>query len=117
TAPASTGMTAISKKAVISQLHTNMGIFIRPMPGARRLNTVTITLMAPMIEEMPMMCTATIRKSVLAGPYWVESGAYMVQPKSGAAGWPGKKALATIVPTRMMAANGSIQKDQLFMRG
>ncbi len=55
TAPARTGITAISRKAVISQVHTNSGIFIRVMPGARRLNTVTITLMAPMMEEIPIM--------------------------------------------------------------
>ena len=54
TTPASTGITAISRKAVISQVQTNSGIFIRVMPGARKLRMVAITLMAPMIELMPI---------------------------------------------------------------
>ena len=61
TAPASTGITAISRKAVISQVHTNRGIFIRVMPGARMLSTVAMILMEPMIEDAPMMCTAKMK--------------------------------------------------------
>ena len=68
TTPASTGMTAISRKAVISQVHTNRGIFIRVIPGARMFRMVAITLMAPMIDDTPMMCTANIKKVVLGGP-------------------------------------------------
>src|ERR1700682_449687 len=51
TAPASTGMTAISRNAVMSQVHANIGNFISVMPGARMLSTVTMILIAPMIEE------------------------------------------------------------------
>ena len=64
TAPASTGMTAISRKAVISQVQTNSGIFISVMPGARMLRIVTMMLIAPMIEETPIRCTAKIEESV-----------------------------------------------------
>jgi hypothetical protein len=55
TAPASTGITAISRKAVISQVHTNSGIFIRVMPGARMFRTVAMMLMEPMIDDRPRM--------------------------------------------------------------
>ncbi len=54
TAPASTGITAISRNAVISQLHTNTGIFSRSTPGARMLRIVAMMLIAPMIDEMPI---------------------------------------------------------------
>ena len=54
TQPASTGITAINRNAVISQVQTNSGIFINVMPGARRLRMVAITLIAPMIELMPI---------------------------------------------------------------
>ena len=55
TAPASTGMTAISRKAVISQVHTNSGMRNRVIPGARILMMVAIILMEPMMEEIPIM--------------------------------------------------------------
>ena len=60
TAPASTGMMPISNRAVTSQVQTNMGSFIQVMPGARMVAMVVIMLIAPMIEEMPSMCTAKI---------------------------------------------------------
>jgi len=62
-AQASTGITATSRKAVISQVHTNIGSFIIVMPGARRLRMVTMMLIAPMIDEMPRMWTARIDMS------------------------------------------------------
>ena len=68
TAPASTGMTAISRKAVISQVQTNRGIFIIFMPGARMFRIVAITLMAPMMEDTPIMWMAKMKKVVLGGP-------------------------------------------------
>src|ERR1700755_851816 len=51
TAPASTGITAISKYAVMSQVHTNIGIFMSVMPGARMLRMVVMMLIEPMIDE------------------------------------------------------------------
>ena len=68
TVPASTGMTMISRNAVISQLQTNKGIFINVMPGARRLNIVTMILIAPNTDEIPIRWMPKIRKSVLGGP-------------------------------------------------
>ena len=55
TAPARTGITMISRNAVISQVQTNMGIFIRVMPGALMLKMVTMMLIAPSTEEIPIM--------------------------------------------------------------
>ena len=83
TAPAKTGMMAINKKAVISHVQTNMGIFMSVMPGARMFRIVAMMLIEPMMDESPIMCIEKIMKSVLGGAYWVESGAYMVQPKLG----------------------------------
>lgn len=67
TTPASTGITAISRNAVISQVQTNSGIFIRVMPGARRLRMVAITLIAPMIELTPIRWMAKMKKVTLSG--------------------------------------------------
>ena len=68
TTPASTGITAINKKAVINHVQANSGIFIMVMPGARIFNTVTTILIAPIIDEAPMTCTAKIKKVVEGGP-------------------------------------------------
>src|SRR2546430_8285855 len=54
TAPASTGITAISRYAVISQVHTNSGRRSSVRAGARMFMMVTMTLMAPRIEEAPI---------------------------------------------------------------
>ncbi len=67
TTPASTGITAIKRKAVISQVQTNSGIFISVMPGARRLRMVAITLIAPMIELMPIRWMAKMKKVTDSG--------------------------------------------------
>jgi len=75
TTPASTGITAISRKAVISQVHTKSGIFIQVMPGARMFQMVTMTLIAPMIEDTPIRCTASTKKAVESLLYVVDSGA------------------------------------------
>src|SRR5437868_9494237 len=75
TAPANTGMTAINKKAVISHDQQKIGIFIKVMPGARKFKIVAITLMAPMIEDIPIKWIEKIKKSVDGGPNSVESGA------------------------------------------
>jgi len=65
TAPASTGITAISRNAVISQVQQKIGIFSRSMPGARMFNTVAMMLIAPMIELMPIMWIARMVNAVL----------------------------------------------------
>ncbi len=68
TAPASTGIVAISRKAVISQPQANSGIFISVMPGARMLKMVTMTLIEPITEEIPSRWTAKIAKSTPMPP-------------------------------------------------
>ena len=73
-APASTGITAISRYAVISQVHTNIGIFINVMPGARMFRIVVMMLIEPMIELAPNMCSANIARS-MPGPICTVSGA------------------------------------------
>src|SRR3546814_5743472 len=74
------------------------------------LSTVAMMLIAPMIELMPIMCTAKITMATLAPPCSI-SGGYMVQPPAGAP--PGMKK----VDNSRVKANGRIQNDQLFMRG
>src|SRR3954468_10876969 len=73
TAPASTGITAISRYAVISQVQQNSGSFISVIPGARRLRMVVMMLIEPMIDDAPMMWMAKIVMS-MPMPFWMESG-------------------------------------------
>ena len=110
TAPASTGIAAISRNAVISQVHTNSGMRSRVIPGARMLSIVTMMLIAPMIDDMPSRCTAKMRKGTFMPP-WSTRGGYIVQPAAGAP--PGMKK----VEMSRIPAKGSIQKLQLFIRG
>src|SRR5512134_1125511 len=110
TAPASTGMTAISRNAVMSQVHANIGIFISVMPGARMLRMVAMMLIEPRIDDMPSMWIDRRVKSVPMPP-WIDSGGYSVQPAEGPP--PGMNRPRII----RVAANGRIQNDQLFMRG
>src|SRR5579862_5645236 len=110
TAPASTGMTAIKRYAVISHDQQNSGILSSVMPGARMFMMVTTMLIAPMIEEAPIKCTA--KTSIgMESPLCKTSGGYMVQPAAGAP--PGMAS----EPISNMKANGRIQKLRLFMRG
>ena len=67
TTPANTGMTAINKNAVINQVQTNKGIFINVIPGARIFKIVAMILIAPMMDEAPMMCTPKIKKVTDSG--------------------------------------------------
>ena len=108
-APASTGITAISRYAVISQVHTNIGIFISVMPGARMLRMVTMMLIDPMIDDAPIMWIAKIARSI-PGPICTDSGAYSVQPAAVAP--PGAKNDSV----SRIAAGGSSQKLKLFIR-
>ena len=72
-APASTGMVAMSRKAVISQPQANIGNFIMVMPGARMLRMVTTTLIEPITDEIPIRCSARMAKS-MPQPLCVDSG-------------------------------------------
>jgi hypothetical protein len=55
-APAKTGSESKSKKAVIYTAHTNNGVLLAVIPGARIFVIVTIKLTAPKIEETPAKC-------------------------------------------------------------
>src|SRR5260363_6654 len=83
TAPASTGITASSRKAVTRPGHANNGLFLQLLPGARIFKMVTTILIAPIIDDAPMIWIAKISKSI-PGPIWVDKGAYIVQPDAGA---------------------------------
>ncbi len=96
---------------MISQVQTNSGIFSSVMPGARMFMMVTITLIAPMIDEAPIKCTAKISIGNDVAGLLRASGGYMVQPPAGAP--PGTNS----VPISIVNANGRIQKLKLFMRG
>ena len=58
---------------MISQVHTNSGIFISVMPGARMLRMVVMMLIAPMIDDAPMMCMAKMVRS-MPMPVCTDSG-------------------------------------------
>jgi hypothetical protein len=66
-AAAKTGNDNSSKKAVTKIDHANKGILYIAIPRARMFKTVTIKLIAPMIEEAPDKCKLKIAKST-AGP-------------------------------------------------
>ena len=53
TAPASTGITAIRRYAVMSHVHTKSGMRMSVIPGARMLRMVVMMLIDPMIDEAP----------------------------------------------------------------
>ncbi len=93
----------------MSQVQQNSGIFMSVMPGARMFRTVTIMLMAPIMDEAPRMCTPKMAKSMPA-PICSVSGAYIVQPAAMAP--PGTKKDAV----NRMAPTGNSQKLKLFMR-
>ncbi len=63
-----------------------IGIFISDMPGARMLMMVTIRLIAPVSEAIPVICRPSTQKSMpLVGEKGTdELGAYMNQPPSAA---------------------------------
>ena len=108
-APASTGITAINKYAVINQVQQNIGIFMSVMPGARIFKMVTMILIEPIIEEAPKRCNAKMAISI-PGPICKVNGAYKVQPPDGAP--PGTRN----EPNNNKAATGKIQKLKLFIR-
>ena len=51
-----TGMANTSRNWMTSTIHVKIGMRNSDMPGARMLSTVTIRLMAPVSEAMPVIC-------------------------------------------------------------
>src|SRR5690348_15328407 len=110
TAPASTGITAINRYAVMSHDHTNSGIRSSVIFGARMLRMVTMTLIAPRMEEIPIMWMAKIVIGKEA-PIWIIRGGYIVQPPAGPPPGTNRE------DSSKRNANGKIQKLKLFNRG
>ena len=107
-----TGIANTSRNCTTSAIHVKTGIFIRLMPGARMLMTVTIRLIAPVSEAMPVICRPRPQKSM---PFVGENGtdelgAYMNQPPSGA---PPRNHDVL----RKMPPNRKHQKPKALMRG
>ena len=67
---------------MISQVQQNSGSFSSVMPGARMFMIVTITLIAPMIDDAPIRWIAKIVSGKLV-PACSDSGGYSVQPPAG----------------------------------
>ena len=107
-----TGSEKTSKNCTTKIIQVNTGIFMKDMPGARMLRTVTIRLMEPINDATPATCKPMIQKStpLLGEKMGPEFGAYMNQPPSAA---PPRNhdALRTIPPTT------SSQSDSAFKRG
>ena len=59
---------------MISQVQTNSGMRSSVMPGARMFMMVTITLIAPMIEEAPIRWIAKIASGRLLPPCRTSGG-------------------------------------------
>ena len=51
------------RKATTSIIHTNTGMRMSVMPGARRFRTVTMKLIADVVDPMPSMTRPTVQKS------------------------------------------------------
>ena len=107
-----TGMANTSRNWTTNTIQVKTGIFMNVMPGARMLMTVTIRLIAPTSEAMPVICRPSAQKSM---PFVGENGtdefgAYMNQPPS-AAPPSSHDVLMKIAPNRKH------QKLKALMRG
>ena len=68
-----TGKARRSSTWVMKLIHTNIGMRMSFMPGARRLTMVTKKLTAAAREAMPRVWRPIIQKSTLSpGEYWIE---------------------------------------------
>ena len=59
-----TGMANSSRNWTTRIIQVNTGMRISVMPGARMLSTVTIRLIAPVSEAMPVICRPSVQKSM-----------------------------------------------------
>jgi len=111
-APANTGSDSNKRNAVIKTDHTYKLILCINLPTERLLNTVTIKLIAPIIDDAPDKCKLKIAKST-AGPEWawiLLKGGYTVQPV------PAPPSIIAEVSKRSNDG-GNNQKLILFIRG
>ena len=107
-----TGIANSSRNCTTRIIQVKIGIFISFMPGARMLRMVTIRLIAPVSEAMPVICRPSTQKSM---PWLGENSAlafgwYMNQPPSAA---PPRNHDVF----RKMPPNRKHQKPNALMRG
>ena len=79
-----TGIAKSNRNCTTNTIQVKIGSFIRLMPGARMLMTVTMRLIAPVREATPVICKPSPQKST---PFDGENatdefGAYMNHPPS-----------------------------------
>jgi hypothetical protein len=81
-APAKTGRDNTNKKVVTITDQTNNGVCSIVIPLLRIINTVTMKLILPRIEDAPAKCSLKIAKSTATPPCpnLLESGGYTVHP-------------------------------------
>ena len=58
------GKASTIRNCTTSDIHTNSGMRISVMPGARMFRIVTMKLTAAMIDDAPSTCRLNIQKSV-----------------------------------------------------
>ena len=107
-APPSAVVAMNESGAVANCAHTNSGMRVKVIPGARIFRIVTRKLIPVIVELMPIMKTAMHQRFVPGGPC-SEIGGYSVQPASGA---PIKNDENRITP-----ATGKIQNATRFSHG
>ena len=104
------GVAITTSSEVAKFAHTSSGSRKKLIPGALIVMIVTRKLSAVMIEEAPANWTATEKNTCPTGAV-SDSGVYAVQPSANAP--PGAKKL----PSIMIPATGSSQKESAFRRG
>ena len=77
------GMAKSRRNWATSDIHTNTGMRMRLMPGARMLMTVTIKLTAPLRDAMPRIWRPKTQKSMLWPGMTSVRGVYPNQPPLG----------------------------------
>src|SRR4029077_8232743 len=98
------GVAITTSSEVVKFAHTRSGMRQKVIPGARMVMIVTRKLSAVMIELAPAHWTPMLKKIVPMG-WWIERGAYPVQPAANAP--PGTAKLDSI----MIPAIGSSQYE------
>ena len=93
-------------------IHVNTGMRISDMPLVRMLSAVTIRLMAPVCEAMPVISRPSAQKSMpfVGENGTLEFGAYMNQPPSAA-----PPRIHDVLMNR--APNRNDQKPKALIRG
>ena len=107
-----TGMANSSRNWITRIIHVNTGMRISDMPFVRMFSAVTIRLMAPDCEAMPVMMRPSAQMSMpcVGENVTLEFGAYMNQPPSAA-----PPRIHDVLMNR--APNRKLQKPNALIRG